>query len=288
MAVAQIVVISGAAGCGKSVAAKALEDCGFFVIDNFPPQLFTKMIDLADSASESITKIGFVIDAREQQFLAEFPENWQLMFGAKHSCTLLYLDASDETIVARFKQTRRRHPLDQGNGIKESLARERRILAPLQNLANHRISTDNYSVQRLGREIKQYFSSESNDMQVTLLSFGFKYGVPSDLDLCFDVRFLDNPHFNDKLRPGTGLDKEVADYVFTSEQAPAFVERIVALLEYLVPLYQKEGKSYLTVAIGCTGGRHRAVAVTDRLFQLLSSAGRIKVAQEHRDIGKAN
>jgi len=288
MAAEQMVVISGPSGCGKSVAAKALEDCGFFVVDNFPPQLFGKMIELLDHAGKSISKIGFVIDAREQSFLSSFPENWQLMLESKRQCSLLYLDASDEILINRFKQTRRRHPLDDGGGIKKCIKRERQILEPLANLATHRINTDEFSVHRLGREVKKRFTASASTMMVTIMSFGFKYGVPSELDTCFDVRFLDNPYFVEELRDGTGLDEAVAAYVFKSPTADQFVGKVVRLLKYLIPLYLREGKSYLTIAIGCTGGRHRAPAITEKIASLLGDIQGVSVGREHRDIARIN
>lgn len=288
MTTKQIVVISGPAGCGKSVAAKALEDCGFFVVDNFPPQLFTKMIDLADHVGSTVSKVGFVIDAREPSFLAKFPENWHKLIGPQRSCSLIYLDASDETIISRFKETRRRHPLDVGDGVKKSIHIEREMLIPLAHLATHRLNTDGYSVHRLAREIRKRFTQEDSSMLVTILSFGFKYGIPPELDLCFDVRFLDNPHFIDGLRAGTGLDEAVANHVLKSPEAIPFTRRMHSLLKYLLPLYRQEGKSYLTIAIGCTGGRHRSVTIAEKVAGMLSSLKYIHVVREHRDITKAN
>lgn len=288
MATKQVVVITGPAGCGKSVAAKALEDCGFFVVDNFPPQLFSKMIDLADQAGKSVSKVGFVIDAREPSFLTQFQENWHQLHDGKRECSLIYLDANEDTIITRYKETRRKHPLDQGSGIKASIELEKRVLAPLADLATHRLSTDGLSVHKLRHEIKKRFSHDGGVMKVTIMSFGFKYGIPTELDMCFDVRFLDNPYFIDELRELTGLEEKVSSYVLALDHAQEFITRVVSLINYLVPLYQAEGKSYLTIAIGCTGGKHRAPALTEKIAAELAVQSNAQVACDHRDVGRIN
>ena len=280
----RIIAVSGMSGGGKSTTAKALEDLGYFVVDNLPVQLLEKVILLAEQSGSEIQNLAFIIDVREMGSLKKFPVIWSRLSKSGYACRLLFLDASDDTLIHRFKETRRRHPLDQGDGVRNSIARERVFLKDVRALADEVIVSDGLNVHSLKEKIKEHFASTGKSvMQLTLLSFGFKYGVPPETDLCFDARFLRNPHFVDKLRQMTGLEESVQKYVLASHHAKSFVKRIKGLLEYLVPLFHKEGKSYLTVAIGCTGGQHRSPALVAELERRLRLK-HVHIRMEHRDI----
>jgi len=279
----RIVVISGLSGSGKSVAARALEDSGYFVVDNLPPDLLEKLTDLLDHGESKIRNLALVIDAREPTFLARLPATWKSLVKGERSADLLFLDSSDDTLIRRFKETRRVHPLERGKGIRDALAKERELLKPIMKLAGEVINTDDLNVHQLSAKIKERFTKNENKLMLTLMSFGFKYGVPKELDLCFDARFIDNPYFVDELRALSGLDEKVFTYVLKNPRAGSFVDRVAELLRFLYPYYQEEGKAYLTLAIGCTGGRHRAPALVGALSKCIQFVGS-KVRIEHRDI----
>jgi UPF0042 nucleotide-binding protein len=283
----RIIAISGLSGGGKSTAAKALEDGGFFVIDNLPPQLLEKVVLLVDGAGEEIRDWAFVVDAREQAFLKKFPKTWERLRKLNRDAKLLFFEASDDTVIKRYKETRRRHPLEHGAGMRENIAYERSLLHDMRGLADEVIHTDNLNVHELKDLIRNRFTPEkaAQSLVVTLMSFGFKYGLPPELDTCFDARFLKNPHFVEKLRPLSGLDEPVSRYVLTRPNAKGFITRVKNLLEFLVPQYQKEGKSYLNIGVGCTGGRHRAPALTVELHRRLALKG-VQLRIEHRDVSK--
>jgi UPF0042 nucleotide-binding protein len=274
------------AGAGKTTAARALEDLGFFVIDNLPPILIETLLNLSDSSGGELRRIALVIDAREAQFIGEFGPTWDRLKRTEHEMTLLFLDCTDDVLVRRFKETRRRHPLDEGGGVAEGIARERELLRDVTHRADEVIHTQELSVHELKRRIVDRFSDDADEgsaQTLTIMSFGFKHGLPPELDLCFDVRFLPNPYFIEDLRPQTGLDAPVSEYVLSRPDAVPFLDRVEDLLTFLLPRFRHEGKAYVTLAIGCTGGRHRSVALTEALVARLAQAGR-QVRAVHRDV----
>lgn len=286
MVAKRIVVVTGLAGAGKSTAARALEDLGFFVVDNLPPQLIETLVNLSDSSGGELGRIAFVVDAREARFLREFGPAWERLQGAGHDLALLFLDASDEALVKRFKETRRRHPLDEGQGVRHGIERERALLEDMQHRADEIIHTTSLSVHQLKERITGRFgSSEADRLGLSVMSFGFKHGLPAELDLCFDCRFLQNPYFDDELRPRPGTDPEVARYVLEQADAGAFLDKLDDLVSFLLPRFAAEGKAYVTTAIGCTGGRHRSVALAEALGERLRSRG-LEVRVLHRDVDK--
>jgi len=292
----QVIVLSGLAGAGKSTAARALEDLGFFVVDNLPPALIEPLIRMTSGGERR--KFAFVVDAREAGFLREFPATWTRLLELAEQGTLsahpllLFLDCDDDVLVRRFQETRRRHPLDVTDasssqvgmsGLYTAIATERALLAEVKARADTIIDTRGLSVHDLKRLVSERFGGDSEKLLVTLLSFGFKYGLPADLDLCFDARFLQNPYFVETLRHQTGRDAAVRDYVFADADAATYLDKIVDLTAFLVPRFAAEGKSYATVAIGCTGGRHRSVALVEAGVDALRARG-IDVRSRHRDV----
>jgi UPF0042 nucleotide-binding protein len=265
----QIVVITGMSGSGKSTAIRALEDAGWFCIDNLPAPLLPKVTELSSPAGED-RKLAFVIDVREGRFLADAPRVLDEARRAGHQVEVLFLDSSDEALIRRYSETRRRHPLAGRGGVHEGIARERAALKELREHAQHLLDTSGLTVHELKRQVQTRFGGEgTGQLAVTLMSFGFKYGVPSQADLVFDVRFLPNPFFVPELKALTGKDPKVAAFVMERPDTKEFLDRTAELLAFLLPRYQKEGKSYLTVAVGCTGGKHRSVSVTAGLHERL-------------------
>ena len=279
------VVITGLSGAGRSEAAKVLEDLGYFVIDNLPPSLIGRVGELAVSGRD-LAKVALVVDARGGAFAADVSE---LCAALDHlrakSVTLrvLFLEASDEVLVRRFEHTRRRHPVP-ADGVVESIARERELLRELRAGADLVIDTSDLNVHELRRKVLNAFSDESlGGLLATVSSFGYKYGLPLDADVVLDVRFLPNPHWVDELRPKTGLDPDVRAYVLDQQDTKEFMVRVKDLLSVALPGYVREGKQYLTVAIGCTGGRHRSVVLAEELGAWLRDEG-FRVNISHRDL----
>lgn len=282
----QIIVISGLSGGGKTTAAHALEDIGFFVVDNLPVPLFGRFLRLAEHTHDKMTQIAWVIDAREPEFIKDFPKVVGQLKKTGHFVKIIYFEASDEILIRRYKETRRKHPTEGGEGIRAAIEQEKHILHDVRNLADEIINTEKLTVHDLRNRLKTEYSQEGrSDMHITFMSFGFKHGLPAELDMCFDVRFLRNPHFIDELRPLTGKDTPVSDYVLTSKEAKQFLKHVEKLLEFVFPAFQTEGKSYMTVGIGCTGGKHRSVAIAEELARRFTRTG-AHLRIEHRDIAK--
>ena len=280
----RLVVLSGPSGAGKSTAINALEDIGFFCVDNMPVALWLKFMDLLDQSGE-IAKAAVVVDVREREFLKAFEPVFDEIKGSGHTVELLYLDASDEALVRRFSETRRRHPLAGSEGPAEGIARERALLGKVRSRADRIIDTTTLNVHQLREVIGDHFSEQASrgKMAVNLISFGYRHGIPSDADLVFDVRFLPNPYFVESLKGLDGRQREVKDFVLPKKETRGFLKRLGSLLDYLLPLYRKEGKSYLTIAVGCTGGRHRSVAIVEDLGERLSG-GHCVIRKRHRDL----
>lgn len=282
-----LVIISGLSGSGKSTAAHALEDDGFFVVDNLPPALLPSFLALrADSGMEQ-RHLAVVIDARNRDFLAGFESHLQNLVAAGHQVEIFFFEADDETLARRYSETRRSHPLACGGNVADGISAERKLLNGLRGLATRLVDSTGLTPHQLRAQTLRFVRG-GNDvipLQVLVQSFGFRYGLPTGSDVVMDIRFLPNPHFVENLRPLSGLDSSVANYVLSQAEAQDFLLRFESLLTFLLPQYQREGKSYLTISIGCTGGRHRSVAVTAHLANQLSASG-FDVRQIHRDIDK--
>ncbi len=278
------VVITGLSGAGRSEAAKVLEDLGYFVIDNLPPPLIGRVAELA-LVGRDRSRVALVVDARGGAFaedVSELQRALEPLRALTITLRVLFLEASDEVLVRRFEQTRRRHPVA-GERVVEAIALERELLRDLRAGADLVIDTSDLNVHELRTRILAAFTDEAAGLLVTVASFGFKYGLPLDADMVLDVRFLPNPHWVPALRPKTGQDTAVREYVLQQEGTKAFMDRVEALLEIALPGYVREGKHYLTVAIGCTGGRHRSVVLAEELGRWLAER-RFRVNVTHRDM----
>ena len=263
-----ILVITGMSGSGKSTAIRALEDAGWFCIDNLPAPLLMKVTELGESRDQ----LAFVIDVREGQFLKDAPRAIEEARRAGHKVEVLFLDSSDDALTRRYSETRRRHPLSAAGSVAEGIARERDALRELREQAEHVVDTSSINVHELRRQVTARFGTTSHGLSVSVMSFGFKYGVPSNADIVLDVRFLPNPFFVPELKAFTGRDPNVAAFVLDRPDSWVFLDKAYDMLEFLIPRFQREGKSYLTVAIGCTGGKHRSVAIAHALTQRLKLA----------------
>src|SRR5215510_10142022 len=258
-----IIIITGLSGSGKSFAIRALEDNGFFCVDNLPALLIPKFIDLCRGYEEEIIRVALGVDLRGGKFLVSLPQVLADVRSAGHHIQVLFFDASDDVLLRRFSETRRPHPLSGEGSIQDGIARERKALESIRALADKVIDTSDFNVHQLKREMEQQFCQAPTARGMTLFftSFGYKFGIPHDTDIIFDVRFLPNPYFVNGLRHKSGLEQEVEDYVLGNSETRAFLDRLYALLEFTLPLYEREGKSSLTLALGCTGGRHRSVVL---------------------------
>jgi UPF0042 nucleotide-binding protein len=281
----EFVVVTGQSGAGRSQAGNVLEDLGWFVIDNLPPTLIDKVAELGQAPGSSIARIALVLGPQADP--AELDNALATLRLHAERVVVLFLTASDEVLVRRYTETRRRHPLADGDRIHETVVRERLALEPLKGEADLVVDTTDLNVHQLRERLSGLFGGESggDDMQTNVLSFGYRHGVPLDVDLVLDCRFLPNPHWVEELRPHTGLEREVRDYVLGFPQTREFLRRLEDLLDLLLPAYVEEGKSYLTIALGCTGGRHRSVAIAEQLAEWLRMRG-FAPQVRHRDIAK--
>lgn len=282
-----IIVITGLSGSGKSIAIRVLEDNGFFCIDNLPVVFIPKFIELCQGYREEVKRIALGIDLREGHFFESWPEVLAQMRSAGHRVEVLFLDAADEVLLRRFNETRRPHPLAAGGPIQEGISRERKALEGMRALADKVIVTSELNVHELRREIEQCCGEVMSPQKLTLFltSFGYKYGIPHDADMIVDVRFLPNPFFVAELRNKSGLEPEVEQFVMQREETGTFLDRLYSLLEFALPQYQREGKSGLTLALGCTGGKHRSVVLVEELKKRLAG-NQVRIHVKHRDISK--
>lgn len=278
---ARIVFVSGLSGSGRSTAMAALEDLSFYCVDNLPPQLVSQFLALCTQATPAIEKVALAVDAREERFLRVLPEVLAELRVGDTSVEMIFLDCADEILEKRYRETRRVHPLSPASVV-DGIARERALLAEVSGLADFRVDTSSLNVHQLRETVTQHVSGESRSTVVNVLSFGFRNGPPSSAELLFDLRFLPNPYWEDGLREKTGEDPEVASFVLDSPQGRELFDKLCDFVAYLLPNYDREGKAYLTIGLGCTGGQHRSVAVAKALGDVLASQGR-EVHIEHRD-----
>lgn len=280
-----MVILTGLSGSGKGSVLNTFEDLGFYCVDNLPVSLIPAFSKIFEAGRGEIDRAALLVDARERALIDEFPEIYKKL-SKEHDTTLVFIEASDNALIRRFSETRRPHPLGGQKTIAEGIRDERKRMAPIRRLADVIIDTTKFNVHELRDFIIQRFQTTgARAMLVSVVSFGYRYGIPQDADLVFDVRFLPNPHFVPRLRPHSGKNTAVARYIYSFPQTAQFVKRIKGLLRYLIPHYVREGKSYLTVAMGCTGGRHRSVALAERIGHDLKKQG-FATKIVHRDMDK--
>jgi UPF0042 nucleotide-binding protein len=284
----RLVIISGLSGSGKSHALKCFEDLGFFCVDNLPPALLPKFAELCVQQGGALRQIALGIDIRERVFFDDLFSNLERLKSLGFSAELLFLEAREEVLARRFSESRRPHPLLPQGPLLEGIRLERERLETLRSRADRIFDTSDFTVHELKELLARHYLEQGQDRRLTisLLTFGFKFGVPYDLDLLFDVRFLRNPNFVEALKPLTGEDRALRDYVLNDPEAAALLSHLESLFKFLIPLFEREQRSYLTIAVGCTGGRHRSVAVASRLRETFMGLG-YEVALRHRDIHKA-
>ena len=281
----QIIIITGLSGSGKSTTLAAFEDCGFYCVDNMPVVLLSEFLELSIESESEIAGLAFVMDLREKTFLTGYADAFEAARSKGHQLQLIYLEAEQDVLIQRYSQTRRHHPVAHGNSLLEGIRAEKQLLAEIRNTADRVIDTSRFNVHDLKSAVFSIAKevTEFAPLRIHVQSFGFRYGIPLDADLMVDVRFLSNPYFVPDLKALDGESRKVRDYVLQNDPARLFLSKYTDLLDFLLPLYEKEGKAYLTIAVGCTGGRHRSVAVARTLFEHIRHSG-IQVAITHRDI----
>jgi UPF0042 nucleotide-binding protein len=282
----ELLVVTGMSGAGRSTTGNALEDQGWHVIDNLPPQLLFPISDLFSKSSESISKVAVVMDVRGGQFFADLEQNIQKLRSHSVSVRVLFLEANDSALVRRFESVRRPHPLQGEGTVLDGIAAERTQLLSLRETADIVFDTSESNVHELTNRVAEAFAGQSKGFKVNLMSFGFKYGLPADADMVADARFIANPHWQESLRAKTGNDSEVSAYVLSQPGVKDFEESYLATLKVVLAGYRKENKRFATIAIGCTGGKHRSVALTNEIAARLSEDADIRVAISHRDLGR--
>ena len=284
----RFVIVTGMSGAGKSTALNRLEDRGYFCVDNLPITLISKFAEMAYTPGSEIQRVALGVDIRSGAALESLEDVLEGMAAASRKYEILFLDAADDVLVKRYKETRRTHPLAHGGRVDRGIRQEREKLAFLKQHADYIIDTSKLLTRELNMELEKIFveGREFKSLVVTVLSFGFKYGIPADADLVFDVRFLPNPYYIDDLKKKTGNDKPVQDYVMGFEVSHVFLNKLTDMIQFLLPNYVQEGKNQLIIGIGCTGGKHRSVTLANRLFENLSRQNDYGIRIEHRDIGK--
>lgn len=282
----QVLIVSGMSGAGRSTVANALEDLGWYVVDNLPPQMLRPLVELAGHAGNSLPKIAAVVDVRGGKLFADVEEAVTLLRQSA-SVRVLYLETADAALVRRFEQVRRPHPLQGDGTILDGIAEERALMEPLRELSDIIIDTTELNIHQLANAVSEKFAEAgAAGVQVTIMSFGFKYGLPADADMVADVRFLPNPFWVPELRPKTGLDLPVSDYVLGQRGAREFLDAYAAALSPVLAGYQRENKRHATIAVGCTGGKHRSIAVAQELAALVRGFPGVAVSIKHRDLGR--
>lgn len=282
----RIIIVTGMSGSGKTQACRCLEDLGYFCVDNLPPVFMPKFIELCSHASSHVNKVVFVVDTRSREFFDNLVHILENMDKKNLEYEMLFMDASDDAIIRRYKETRRRHPMAPSSRISDGVARERARLESVRGKATYLIDTSNMSKAELRDKLKLLFGkTDGSNMNISILSFGFKFGMPMDADIVLDVRFLPNPFYVESLKHKSGSVSEVAEYIAEKPITQEFLKRLDNLIEFLIPQYVKEGKSQLVIAVGCTGGMHRSVFTAKHIFELISNNG-YTVNLEHRDLMK--
>ena len=284
----RMIVVTGMSGAGKSTALKMLEDIGYFCMDNLPVPLVYKLADMMSQQSIELEKVALGIDVRSRKKFHELEDALAHLEKSGIICEILFLDSADDVLVKRYKETRRIHPLAENGRLEDSIKKERDYLKKLRKKADYLIDTSQMLTRELQAELTKIFvdNKEYKNIYVTILSFGFKYGIPTDADLVFDVRFLPNPYYMEELRSKTGNDKEIQDFVMANGKADAFLDKLEDLIRFLIPNYVTEGKHQLVVAIGCTGGKHRSVTLANGLYNRLRAEEGFGIKIDHRDIEK--
>ncbi len=281
----ELLIVTGMSGAGRSTVANTLEDQGWYVVDNLPPQMLPPIADLLKKDKSPSGKLAVVIDVRGGDFFDELSKNIQNLRDAGIQLRIVFLEASDQSLVRRFEQVRRPHPLQGDGGLLEGIAKERSKLTELREAADVVIDSSDLNVHQLGTRILEEFGEDANQLQLQLQSFGFKYGTPSDADMIFDARFLPNPHWDESLRELTGNDSKVQNAVMSSDLAQNFISNMKKMLESVFAGYRTENKRFITIAIGCTGGKHRSVTLANQLADMLSGE-ELRVRVNHRDLGR--
>ena len=284
----RFVIVTGMSGGGKSTALRMLEDVGFYCVDNLPVPLIEKFVELIAMPNSEVGKVALGLDVRADQPFEDAQKVLEKLKENGYSFEILFMEASDQVLLKRYKETRRMHPLSPDGRVEDGILKERKILQDIRSKADYVIDTSKLLTRELKEEIDRIFvkNEEYNSLMITILSFGFKHGIPADADLVFDVRFLPNPFYIDELKYKTGNDKEVQDYVMSFPEAEIFIDKLCDMLSFLIPNYVKEGKYQLVIGIGCTGGKHRSVTLANRLYSRLKNKGNYGLKIAHRDVGQ--
>ena len=282
----RFVVVTGMSGSGKSTVLKMLEDAGFFCVDNLPVSLIEKFVELISMPNSEVSKVALGLDVRSDQSFEDATRILEQLKSKGYSFEILFMEADENTLIKRYKETRRVHPLAMEGRVEDGVRRERQVLGNVRKNADYVIDSTHLLTRELKEELDRIFvaNKEYNSLMVTVMSFGFKHGIPVDADLVFDVRFLPNPFYIDRLKQKTGNDKEVQDYVMSFPEAGTFMEKLVDMIQFLIPSYVKEGKHSLVVAVGCTGGKHRSVTLAGELYKRMKDRGTYGIKLYHRDI----
>jgi RNase adapter protein RapZ len=284
----RVVIVTGLSGSGKSTASKVFEDIGYFCVDNLPPVLLPKIIDLVSEAKGETIRIALVADVRGREFLPDFARVIEDLRRGRHEVHVLFLDAAEDVLLRRFSETRRKHPLPGRGGAKEAIRRERDLLAPLREIADTVLDTSQFTVHELRDALLRRFRvGAERRLMVGIVSFGYRHGIPLEADMIVDVRFLPNPNFVPELKDFTGLDPRVSRYVLRRETTRKFLKTLSIFLNFLLPLYIKEGKAYFTLGVGCTGGKHRSVAIAEALSRVLQKTS-VSPVVVHRDMSRSS